>query len=111
MFFIVSSTGLNAHEGIHIIINMGHEHSQFAPLDPDLEDENLLLVLLPVLLERAGRKPPVAQSTSVLTGKKYVEEVMDGNDATFLTVTRMDKGTFKKLIILLRSAGFADSPH
>ena len=43
---------------------MGHEPSRFAPLDPDLEDENELLVLVPLLMEellRAVSSGPLAE--------------------------------------------------
>jgi hypothetical protein len=57
---------------------MGHEASQFAPLDPDLEDENLLVDLIPLLVSEIiadERAPPQAQCTSILTGRGYVEEL------------------------------------
>ena len=58
---------------------MGHEPSRFVPLDPDLEDENELLVLVPLLMEelvRAVRSEPQPQSTSILTGRGHVEELL-----------------------------------
>jgi len=80
---------------------MGHEPSRFAPLDPDLEDENELLVLVPLLMEellRAVRSEPRPQSTSILTGRGYVEELLAGNIHTFRNVARMDKETFGRLV-------------
>lgn len=87
---------------------MGHEPSQFAPLDPDLEDENELVQLIPLLVAEIiaeERALPQAQCTSILTGRGYVEELFQGNMHTFRTVARMDKETFMRLVTLLRSAG------
>ena len=93
---------------------MGHEPSQFAPLDPDLEDENNLVQLIPILLEQIrARRPgiPSPASRSILTGRLYVEELLAGNNNIFRTVARMDKQTFTRLVILMRGAGLNDTPH
>jgi hypothetical protein len=91
---------------------MGHEVSQFAPLDPDLEAENDLVHLIPILLEGAITHPePQPQSTSILTGRLRVEELLAGNVHTFRTVARMDKQTFSRLVNLMRGAGLDDTPH
>lgn len=93
---------------------MGHEPSQFAPLDPDLEDENQLVHLIPILLQQIrDRRPtdPSPASTSLLTGRMYVEELLSGNSNVFRSVTRMDRQTFSRLVNLLRGAGLDDTPH
>jgi hypothetical protein len=90
---------------------MGHEASQFAPLDPDLEDENELLVLIPLLIEHiTNHADPQAQRISLLTSRLRVEELA-GNIHTFRTVARMDKQTFSRLVALLRVADITDTPH
>ena len=91
---------------------MGHEASQFAPLDPDLEEENEMVHLIPILLEAITQHPdPTPQCTSVLTGRLRVEELLAGNVHTFRTVARMDKSTFSRLVNLMRGAGLDDTPH
>ena len=90
---------------------MGHEASQFAPLDPDLEAENELVYLIPILLEAITHPEPQPQSTSILTGRLRVEELLAGNVHTFRTVARMDKQTFSRLVNLMRGAGLDDTPH
>ena len=93
---------------------MGHEPSRFVPLDPDLEDENELVQLIPLLVAdiiAEERAHPHAQCTSILTSRGYVEELFDGNINTFRTVARMDKETFMRLVTLFRSAGLDDTPH
>jgi hypothetical protein len=65
---------------------MGHVASRFAPLDPDLEAKNQLLDLVPQLMDellRQGRPEPRPQSTSILTGRGYVEEILNGNNYSF----------------------------
>jgi len=93
---------------------MGHQPSHFAPLDPDLEDENKLVALIPILLRQIRTRiphEPSPASTSILTGRMYVEESLAGNQNIFRTVARMDKQSFARLVILLRSAGLQDTPH
>ena len=91
---------------------MGHEASQFAPLDPDLEEENEMVHLIPILLETITQHPdPTPQCTSVLTGRLRVEELLAGNVHTFRTVARMDKSAFFRLVNLLRGTGLDDTPH
>ena len=93
---------------------MGHEASQFAAMDPDLEDENMLMDLVPILIAEIiveEKAEPQAQCTSILTGRGYVEELFEGNMHSFRTVARMDKATFMRLVTLLRSAGLDDTPH
>ena len=47
-----------------------------------------------------------AQHDSLLTGQLYIQELRDtGNLARFRNVTRMDKSTFKALLLLLESHG------
>ena len=93
---------------------MGHEASQFAPIDPDLEDENMLVDIIPIVLAEIiaeEKAEPQAQCTSILTGHGYVDELFEGNMHSFRTVARMDKQTFMRLVTLLRSAGLDDTPH
>ena len=47
---------------------MGHEASQFAPFDPDLEDENMLVDIIPIVLAEIiaeEKAEPQAQCTSI----------------------------------------------
>ena len=65
---------------------MGHVASRFAPLDPDLEAENQLLDFVPQLMDdilRQVRREPQPQSISILTGRGYVEEILNGNNYSF----------------------------
>ncbi len=56
-----------------------------------MEDENELLVLIPLLIEHlTNHADPQAQRTSILTGRLRVEELLAGNVHTFRTVARMD---------------------
>jgi hypothetical protein len=63
---------------------MGHEVSQEAPLDPDLAAENALLDLVPLMDELLARVScraiPQPQSTSALTDRAHVEELLAGNN-------------------------------
>ncbi len=56
-----------------------------------MEDENELLVLIPLLIEHLTNHADLqAQRTSILTGRLRVEELLAGNVHTFRTVARMD---------------------
>ncbi len=60
---------------------MGHEVSQEAPLDPDLAAENALVDLLPQFMDEllarvSCRAIPQPQSTSALTDRAHVEELL-----------------------------------
>jgi len=50
---------------------MGHVASQYAPLDPDLAEENELVTLIPFLADNFFSDEPEPQSISVLTGRLY----------------------------------------
>ena len=87
---------------------MGHEVSRFAPLDPDLVEENELLALLPQLMDELLEKvqhTPQPQCTSILTGRGHVAEIILGNKCSFRNVSRMDKPTFTRLVTLMKGAG------
>ena len=86
--------------------------SQEAPSDPDLAAENALMPqLMEELLARVScRAIPQPQSTSALTGRAHVEELLAGNSHSFRNVARMDKATFHRLVNLMRGAGLNDTP-
>ena len=79
--------------------------------DSAADEENELLHVIPLLFGQIVSSDPVPQCTSALTGKGYTLEVFDGNEHIFRSVTRMDKPTFERFIVILRSAGLVDTPH
>jgi len=78
-----------------------------------LAAENALMPqLMEELLARVScRAIPQPQSTSALTGRAHVEELLAGNSHSFRNVARMDKATFHRLVNLMRGAGLNDTPH
>ena len=74
----------------------------------EVEDENQIIETIAFALgfEFLTRPQPISQHTSTRTGKIYYEELMQTrNDNRFRSVARMDKRTFRKLLLLLEDTG------
>lgn len=75
-------------------------------LDDNGDFDVLGLIAVALLDDYDGRRQPVPQHNSVLTGALYYEEIMATvNDNRYLQVARMDKETFMLLKGLLMNAG------
>jgi len=82
-------------------------------LDDDFAQQYFGTFLLPILVELVGemRPEPIPQHTSILTGKKFTEEMLETESAAgFHENARMTKDQFVKLIAFLKTnSAFTDS--
>jgi hypothetical protein len=92
---------------------MGHEPSHFAPLDPDLEDENDLIQLdsNPTRTDACQKAWNLHSCKHIYSHGTLICGGAVGRQQQYISVARMDKQTFSRLVNLMRGAGLNDNPH
>ena len=84
-------------------MELPNNENSLLPRPEFLIDVFIESILPGILLARSEH--PVPRRTSILTGYRYMRELMDGEPQRFLEVCRMRKGTFKLLLRIVMEQG------